>query len=52
MRNIVQLCSAANNILLIVNETTLSSFFQSFLREKKSKSLRFPKIFIKKKLGD
>ena len=31
-----------------VNETRLFSFLWSFLREKKGRSLRFPKIFIRK----
>ena len=45
MRNVVQLCLAANNILLIRKyESTLFSFLRSLLRENGS----LPKIFIKK----
>ena len=45
MRNVVQLCLAANNILLIRKyESTLFSFLRSLLRENGS----LPKIFVKK----
>ena len=47
MRNAVQLCLAANNILLLRKETVLFSFLRSLLREN-GRSLRFPRIFIKK----
>ena len=47
MRNAVQLCLAANNILHMRKETVLFSFLLSLLREN-GRSLRFPRIFIKK----
>ena len=48
MRNVVHLCLAAKNILLRVNETTISlSCDRSSV--KKGRSLCFPKIFIKNK---
>ena len=47
MRNVFQLFLAANTILLKRNETTLFSFLWSLLREN-GRSLRFPKILLKK----
>ena len=46
MRNVVQLCLAANNILLMRKWNQAFSFLRSLLREN-GRSLRFPKIFIK-----
>ena len=56
MRNVVQLYLVLSIWLQIlfcscVNETTLFLFLPSLLREN-GRSLRFPKIFLKKKLGD
>ena len=48
MRNAVQLCLAANNILHMRKKTVLFSFLLSLLREN-GRSLRFPRIFMKKK---
>ena len=48
MRIVVLLCLAANNILPMRKEITLFSFLLSLLREN-GRSLRFPKIFLKKK---
>ena len=50
MRNVVQLCLAANDILLIRKRTTLFSFLRSLWREKwQIAELPKLKIFINKK---
>ena len=46
MRNVVQLCLAANNILLMRKWNQAFSFLRSLLHEN-GRSLHFPKIFIK-----
>lgn len=53
MRNVIHLCLAANNIMILLmrKQNNAFSVLRSFLREK-GRSLRFPKILIKKKLGD
>ena len=47
MRNVVHLCLAANNILLMRKRTTLLSFCDRSC-VKRGRSLRFPKIVVKK----
>ena len=48
MRNVVQLCLAANNNMLMRKRNQAFLLLWSFLREKKGRSLRFPKIIIRK----
>ena len=48
MRNVVQLCLAANNILLKRKRNHAFLFLTITLEWKKGRSVRFPKIFIKK----
>ena len=52
MRNVVQLCLAANNILLTRKRNHAFLFFYHHSCVKKGRSLPFPKIFIKNNLGD
>ena len=47
MRNAVQLCLAANNIMHMRKENRAFLFLLSLLREN-GRSLRFPRIFVKK----
>ena len=47
MCNAVQQCLAANNILLMRKGNRVFLFLRSLLREN-GRSLRFPRIFIKK----
>ena len=51
MRNVVQLCLAANNILLMQKWNLAFSFFAITLAWK-CRLLRFPKIFVKNELGN